>query len=247
MPRPPLGLQTIVFGKAYSIEDPAVLDHVAACGYAAVEAGCSDPAAFRRMLDERGMAYGGAHTGMAGLADVSPIIEKLGILGSRDLCNSALRYWNRRSLEDYQEGIEILNRAGAELRRAGIRLHYHNHDFEFEEVADGKTGMDLLLEGMDPDAVDLCVDVGWVTKAGLDPVEFLLAHEDRAGYLHFKDFNADGWIELGQGCVNFPGIMAILPELSGVRWVMVEQDTTRIDPLDSVSVSREYLKQAFDY
>lgn len=248
MNRPPLGLQTIVFGRKYSIEDPAVLDHVAQCGYQCVEAGAKDPARFKQMLDARNMKYAGTHTGLAGLVDTAPIVEKLAILGGNDVCNSALMDWNKRSLDDFREGIEVLNRAGRELRAAGIHLHYHNHDFEFEPVGGGdKTGMDLLLEGLDPDCADLCVDVGWVTKAGHDPVEFLTTHKDRVGYLHFKDFNEDGWIELGQGCVNFDGIIEVLPELERVRWVLIEQDSTRIDPLDSVTISRDYLKKTFDY
>ncbi len=247
MSRPPLGLQTIVFGKKYSIEDPRVLDHVADCGYECVEAGAKDPAAFKAMLDARNMKYAGTHTGLKGLLDTAPIIEKLNALDGHDVCNSALMEWDNRSLDDFQEGIEVLNRAGKELQKAGIHLHYHNHAFEFEPVDGDKIGMDILLDGLDPDCVDLCVDVGWVTKAGYDPVAFLTENKDRVGYLHFKDFNDDGWIELGQGCVNFEGIMEILPQLNRVRWVLIEQDSTSIDPLDSVKISRDYLKQTFNY
>lgn len=249
MQLPAVGLQCIVFGKRYSIATDAVLDHVAACGYEAVECGVKDPAAFKRMLDERGMVYGGAHASPTRLLDVRPIVESLKTLDAHDVCNSGLMNWHERTREDFARTIDVLNRAGRQLRDEGIHLHYHNHDFEFDPVegAGGKRGIDLLLEGLDADVVDLCVDVGWVAKAGADPAEFLVEHKDRVGYLHFKDFNDDGWIELGGGKVDFAGVMAVLPELTGARWVMIEQDTTRIDPLDSVAVSRKYLKDAFGY
>jgi len=247
MSLPPVGLQCIVFGKKYSIETDAVLDHVARCGYAAVECGTKDAAAFKKMLDRRRMAYAGTHVTPSALANVQPIIDMLKTLDSHDVCNSGLVNWNERSLLDYRKAIDILNQAGRQLREAGIRLHYHNHDFEFDKVDGGKRGIDLLIDGLDPEAADLCVDVGWVTKAGGDPAEFLAEHKDRIGYLHFKDFDDIGWTELGRGKGDFPAIMKVLPNLHGVRWVMIEQDSSRIDPLDSVAISRKYLKETFGY
>ena len=248
MALPPVGLQTIVFGKQYSIEDEAVLDHVAKAGYAALETTPQDPVRFKAMLDERGMRHAGLHTSPGSLRDVKEIVEKLRILDSRDVSNSGMLDWNKRTLDDFRETIAILNAAGRALRAEGIRLHYHNHDFEFLEKPDGKrSGMDLLLAELDPAAVDLCVDVAWVLKGGLDPVEFLRAHRDRIGYLHFKDFDDEGWTELGRGKVDFPAIMGYLPEMPDVRWVMIEQDNSRIDPLESLAVSRTYLKETFGY
>lgn len=244
---PQIGLQCIVLGKKYQISDPAVMDHVAACGYRSVECGVGDARTFRAMLDERGLAYGGMHVTVPGLADVAPIVDKLGTLGCQDVCNSGLFVWEKITSEDYRKGIDTLNEAGRKLRAQGIRLHYHNHAFEFEKVDGDRTGMDLLLVGLDPSAVDLCVDVGWVTKGGLDPVAFLRKHVARVGYVHLKDYDSVGWTELGAGQVDIAGVVRILGELPGVRQVMYEQDSSRIDPLESVSRSREYLRTSLGY
>jgi sugar phosphate isomerase/epimerase len=248
MTLPPVGLQTIVFGKKYSIEDEAVLDHVAKCGYTCLETTPKDPAKFKAMLDARGMRVGGMHTSPSGLRDLTEIVAKLRTLDSRDLSNSGMLDWNKRTLADYRETIAILNRAGHALRAEGIHLHYHNHDFEFLEMPDGAhTGMEILLQELDPSAIDLCVDVAWVLKGGLDPVKFLRTHRDRIGYLHFKDFDDEGWTELGRGKVDFAPIMQLLPDMPRVRWVMIEQDDSRNDPLESIAVSRRYLKETFGY
>ena len=37
---------------------------------------------------------------------------------------------------------------------------YHNHDYEFEDLDEGMTAMDLLLDNLDNDAVAHCLDVG---------------------------------------------------------------------------------------
>jgi sugar phosphate isomerase/epimerase len=250
MSLPPVGLQFIVFGKKYDLNTQAdvMLDAVAKAGYAGVECGApKDMPGFLQKLKARGLKLGGSHTGLRGLLDIKPIVEYLHAGGSSDMCNSGLMDWNKRTLQDYKESIAKLNEIGRQLRREGIRLHYHNHDFEFAQVEGGKTGMDLLLDGLQPDACDLCVDVAWVQRGGSDPAEFLRKHKDRITYLHLKDFNDEGWIELGQGKVKFAEVLKAAEELPKVSWAMVEQDQTKIDPLDSIRISREYLKKTFSY
>lgn len=249
MKLPTVGAQLLVFGQKYNLntDTDAILDCVAKAGYQAVEGGAKDAALYRRKLDERGLVFGGTHVGLQGLLDVKPIIEYLKVVGGHDVCNSALRTWDARSLADYREGIRVLNQAGRQLRDAGIHLHYHNHDFEFQKVDGDKTGMDLLLDGLDFSVVDLCVDVAWVLRGGQDPAAYLQRHRERIGYLHFKDFDGTDWIELGQGKVDFAAILKVLPELKKVRWVMIEQDRTKLDPMDSCRLSREYLRSTFAY
>lgn len=244
---PPLGLQPIVLGSRYQLWSPPVLDHISGCGYEALECGASEPVACRHELDRRGLRQAGTHLTPARLLDLKPVLSEMRILGGRDLCSSGLFDWHQRTEADYRLTAAILNRAGLQLRQEGIHLHYHNHDFELNERVGDRTALEFLLELFDPEAVDLCVDVGWVAKAGHDPVPFLRRHRERIGYLHLKDFDAEGWAELGRGQVNWPAVMAVLPELPQVRWAMIEQDSSRRDPLESIRLSREYLRENFRY
>lgn len=249
MKLPPLGSQLAVFGSTYdmAMDSELILDAVVAAGYGAIEGGAKAQPGFKAALDRRGLTFAAAHTSMTGLIDTKPLIEHLRAMGSSDVCNSGILSWVDRTAAMYRESAAKLNEVGRALRREGIHLHYHNHDFEFTERFDGKSGMDLLIEALDPDACDLCVDVAWVLKGGEDPATFLQRHAGRIGYLHLKDFDDAGWIELGQGKVDFASIMRVLPDMPRVRWAMIEQDKTAIDPRDSVAISRRYLKQTFDY
>jgi sugar phosphate isomerase/epimerase len=249
MALPPLGAQLIVFGPKYDInkDTDLILDSLAKAGYAAVEGGAKDAAVYRVKLDARGLKHAGSHVTPKALLDVKPLVEYLRVAGGNDICNSGLLDWNKRTLADYKETIGILNRAGRELRKQGVFLHYHNHDFEFAKVDGGKSGMELLIEGLEPGACDLCVDVAWVQKGGSDPAEFLRRHQERISYLHLKDFNDDGWIELGQGKVNFAQVLRVVGEMKKVRWAMIEQDSSKLDPCESVTISRRYLKEKFNY
>ena len=254
MALPLLGAQLMVLGGhptiKYNLETQAdlILGSLADAGYAGVEGGPRDAAAYKQALDAHGLRYGGSHTGITALEDPAPLVAYLQTLGSRDVCNSGLRSWHERSVADYHDAAAALNEAGRKLRDAGITLHYHHHDFEFEEVEAGKTGLDILLGETDPALVDLCVDIAWVQKGGRDPADFIVQHQDRVSYLHFKDYNADGdWTELGRGIVNIQGVMEVLPDLPRIRWVMAEQDKTTLDPLESLAVSRRYLRDTFGY
>ncbi len=250
MALPPVGAQLLVFSGHYDIntQTDEILDCIRDAGYDGVEGGSSDAALYKKKLDERGLIYGGGHVGLSVLQTGLPdLITYLKTVECREVCNSGLTTWNSPGLEDYLKSIEILNEAGRTLRSEGISLHYHNHAFEFEKIDGDKTGMDLLFAGLDPGAVDFCVDVAWVQKGGEDPAAFLRAHEDRIGYLHFKDFDDDGWTELGRGKVDFGALLPVVDAMPHVSWVMIEQDTTKINPKDSITISRRYLKDTFGY
>lgn len=250
MALPPIGAQLLVFSKQFDMKTQMedVLDSVKDSGYAGVEAGGSDADALKRWLDARGLVHGGMHFTPSHLRDVEPIVDFAKVTGCRHVSNSGLLVWQERSLDDYKKTIAILNDAGRKLKDAGMQLHYHHHDFEFEKVDGNVTGMDLLHENLDPDAVDFNFDVAWIQKGGQNPAEYLRKYKDRTTYLHFKDFDESGdWTELGRGVVNFGEIMAVLPELPHVEWVMLEQDTTKIDARESAKMSRAYLRDTFGY
>ncbi len=65
---------------------------------------------------------------------------------------------------------EIINTLGKKCKAAGLKLLYHNHDFEFKKDSDGIVPIDYMLEHTDPKYVNFQMDLYWVTKAGADPV-----------------------------------------------------------------------------
>jgi sugar phosphate isomerase/epimerase len=135
-----------------------------------------------------------------------------------------------------------LNRIGGQVRDAGMRLVYHNHDFELRNQG-GKTGLDILLETTDPALVGFELDCGWVAKSGGDPLALARKLSGRLPLLHVKDVTAAGdWAEVGQGAVDYRPIVAAAPGL-GVEWLIVEQDTTQRPPLESLGMSIRWLRE----
>ncbi len=80
-----------------------------------------------------------------------------------------------------------MNRAAEVVKKAGMQFCYHHHAFEFAPVEGSKTGMDILLERLDPKLAALEVDMFWLKIAGIDPAAFLTKHKGRVPLLHVKD------------------------------------------------------------
>ena len=80
-----------------------------------------------------------------------------------------------------------LNRAGEELRRAGVCLLYHNHNCELRRVAPGQTAYALLQEATDPRYVNFEFDSYWPIEAGADALALMQGLGSRMKLYHIND------------------------------------------------------------
>lgn len=138
----------------------------------------------------------------------------------------------------------ILNDLGNKASKAGLKLLYHNHDFEFMKDENGQVTIDYLLEHTDPDVVNFQMDLFWVTKAGADPLAYFEKYPGRFKIWHVKDMDTEGkFAPVGEGTINFKKILA-QKELSGMNYYFVEQDNTfGQPPLDVIKISHAGLRE----
>src|SRR5262249_25959652 len=130
------------------------------------------------------------------------------------------------------------------LKRAGIRFGYHNHDWEFQRTAPGKTLYDILIEQGSRD-LTLEIDVYWADHAGINPVRLFERCAGRVPVIHIKDkevVEGEGPVmaPIGEGNLDWDGLLPAFAA-AGVEWICVEQDTCRRDPLDCLRSSYEFL------
>ena len=118
--------------------------------------------------------------------------------------------------------------AAEELRRAGLKMMYHNHAFEFARFPDGKTLMQHLLEKMPASLMGVTADTYWLQFGGIDVVAWLRRHADRLHCVHLKDYAISGFearmAAVGQGNLDFPGILSELEQNGVTEYALVEQD-----------------------
>ena len=139
----------------------------------------------------------------------------------------------------------ILTTLGKKANKAGLKLLYHNHDFEYLKDTEGIVPIDYLLEHCDPKYVNFQMDLYWVTKAGADPVAYFNKYPKRFKIWHVKDMDDQGrFAPVGEGQIDFTRILA-KKELSGMKYYMVEQDRTfdGLKPLEAINISHKGLKK----
>uniref|UniRef100_UPI00131C3118 sugar phosphate isomerase/epimerase family protein n=1 Tax=Thaumasiovibrio occultus TaxID=1891184 RepID=UPI00131C3118 len=172
--------------------------------------------------------------------------EIIGHLQSNDcqnLCISGPLTWHDRSLSNFKKTCEFLNEKAELLKSEGIKIHYHNHDFEFKPAEDEISPFDILLEYLEPSLIQFCVDTGWLHMVGLDPVIFLKQHQNRISYAHLRDFLNGKSVALGEGSVDVASIVRELSDNSALEWLVVEHEPEN-EAFEKLAVSRSYLKTA---
>lgn len=159
----------------------------------------------------------------------------------------------RTNLDDYKKLADKLNKAAVEAKSAGMKLAYHNHNFEFKVWGGGKTGFDIFVKETDPSLVSFEMDIYWVTRAGLDPIKLIKENPGRIKLWHIKDmaakkeptFDTNGdqlFTEVGTGVINYKEIFKYKKE-SGMEYFFVEQDQVKIPVYESISKSLDNIKK----
>ena len=123
---------------------------------------------------------------------------------------------------------EKLAKIGAPYVAAGLKFGWHNHDFELVALDTGEYPIDLMMAAA-PD-LQLELDLGWVKRAGEDPVAWINKYAGRIAAAHIKDIavegenaDEDGWADVGHGIMDWAAIHAAL-QATGVDHYVVEHD-----------------------
>tara|TARA_B100001146_G_C16156013_1_gene423446 strand:+ start:450 stop:1316 length:867 start_codon:yes stop_codon:yes gene_type:complete len=145
------------------------------------------------------------------------------------------------TMEDF---AEILTTIGKKCEAAGLKLLYHNHDFEYKNNEDGIKPIVYLLENTDPKYVNFQMDLYWVTRAEADPVSYFEKYPGRFKLWHVKDMDEEGkFAPVGEGTIDFKRILD-KKDVSGMERYFVEQDMTwDKKPLEVIKISHKGLKE----
>lgn len=248
----PIALQMYSVRVASDKDFLGTLAKVAEMGYDGIEFagyGGLSAEALKSALDDLGLKAASSHIPITSLEnndELAELIRYQQVIGSKNIVCPYLPP-ERRTKEDYYNLIPILNRVGEQCFKEGINFSYHNHDFELRALDNGEIPLELLLNETNPEWVQTELDVYWLTKANENPVEWLKRYHNRTPLVHLKDMTTDEeqfFAELGTGGVDLSGVIEQASK-SNVEWWVVEQDQSKIDPLQSVKMSLDYLKANF--
>ncbi|WP_371170725.1 sugar phosphate isomerase/epimerase family protein [Aliiroseovarius sp. 2305UL8-7] len=181
-------------------------------------------------LASAGLAMPTLHYGLAEIeADPDAVIALARALGAQAVFAPYLDAPDRPTDHaGWQDFADRLVTAGKPLQDAGLVFGWHNHDFELVDLGDGTTPLDIIAKAS-PD-LKLELDLGWVARAGMDPVQAIQTYGSQIHTAHIKDLaeqgaclDEDGWADVGHGVMDWAAIHAAL-KAAGVQRYVIEHD-----------------------
>ncbi len=248
--------------QLYSVRDdmtrdiPGTLKQLREIGFREVETagfGTYSAKQFRQLLDDAGLKAPSAHLPLTPTR-FATLFDDANALGARFAVSSSLETaihppntaglapgqrptMAPLGLEGFERLAEAMNDLGAKAKAAGLQYAYHNHNYEFERLPDGRFGYDVLVSKTDHDLVKFEVDCGWMCAGGADPVAYMTRYPGRIKMLHVKEFQSVSapsislsgptrpkGTDLGQGFIDYRPIFAA-GRRAGIEHAFSEQET----------------------
>ena len=244
IPADGIGMHLYTMREPLAEDYPGVLKRLAEIGYRTV--GVSgrfghSAEKIRAFADDAGLKIVLEHVGYSRLTDNwEGALADVKTLGGQWVVVPSLPT-ELRTVDGFKEAAAAFNVAGRAAQEQGLKLLFHNHGHDFNEV-DGQVLFDILLDEVEPDLLGFELDLYWVVNGGKDPITYFDSHPGRFPALHVKDMAEDGsWADVGTGKLDFPAMFAHA-ESGGVQQWLVEHDAPT-DAWESARTSYQSLAE----
>ncbi len=242
--------------QIYSIREEAEKDfagtikQIKAMGYDGVElAGLYGmvPERIAEILKENNLRAISAHVPYEVLRDdLQGTINAYKTIGCEYLIIPATAVENRYGGASYPDFIEGMKKIAAACNENGLKLLYHNHDFEFSKTPSGEYALDVLYQDLSSEELQAELDTCWVEAAGESAVTYLNKYKGRCPVIHLKDYKRkDGvwFMPLGQGIIDIDSVYKTAVS-NGAKWIVIEQDNHCTgSPMSNMETSLAYVKK----
>lgn len=242
----------------HHVRDDASLEatfaRMAEIGYTEAQTAGRESAEYARIAKSCGIDVIGTHYSFDAILNSPDETLKLHeAIGTTNIGIGAMPQDARADVESFYRFVDNFNKAAAIYAKHGYKLTYHNHAFEFVDIAPGINRMEYMYDNFDKNNVSFVLDTCWVAKAGADVCDWMRRLDGRIDILHLKDLkvvyaNDNGWdtehryCEIGNGNLSWDCILDVAEKI-GVKHYVVEQDGGWMDgdPFKSIEISRKYL------
>lgn len=255
-----IGLQLYTLREELPKDVKGTLEKVAQAGYTNVETyGFSikdqfwglTPKELKKILDDNGLKAVSGHYNLGSFLydgnteELIASIEAAKILKSEFLTVPWVDEPFRRNIKDYKKIAARVNEAAKMCKNAGLKLAYHNHDFEFQKH-DGVTGYEILLKETDKDLVFFELDLYWVIHSGNDPLKLFKENPGRFKMWHVKDkdkINNELNTEVGSGTINFKPIFKEVKQSGMVHFFVEQENNFASNSFESIKTSCDFISK----
>ena len=236
---PALSVQLYSVRNQLAEDLPGTLARLAGIGLTQVEPFdlLSDPAGLADALRAHGLTAPSAHTRLTTGTDLDQVFTAAATVGVGTVIDPMIDP-ERWTTSDGIRGVaDDLAAAASKAAGYGLRIGYHNHAFEWENVIDGTPALEVFAGLLEPSVV-LEVDTYWAAVGGQDVPAALRRLGDRVRFLHLKDGpinkNNAEQLPLGDGAMPVADIVAAAAYL---EYPVLEFDDYAGDIFDGVARS----------
>lgn len=239
MAKIPIAIQLFSIREDCARDLPGTLKAVANMGYDGVEfAGYHGRSAneLRKMLDDLQLKAAGTHLWIETLLgdEFSKTVEFNRILGNKFLIVAAFPEEWRKSKASWLESARLMNEIAGKLRPEGMRVGYHNHAIEFQQL-EGEMPWDTFFGATVRDVV-MQLDTGNAIGGGLTPDGILAVirkYPGRANTIHLREFSStNDKAIIGEGDIKWKELFSLCQTIGGTEWYVVEQGSKELPPLE---------------
>ena len=246
----PIGCQLYPVGKQIAQDFEGTLRQLAAIGYKTIEL-CSPPsyeksgfaplvkmkaAEVRKAFEAAGLRCESSHYQFRELKEnLDDRIAYAKELGLKHMVLSTFGLPRNATMADWMKGAGELNKIGEQVKKQGLQLGFHNHNFEFQQI-DGVLIYDKLMGEFDPKLVKMQFQVA-VISVGFQAATYLQKYPGRFCSLHLADWSSTEKrsVPVGAGVVDWKGLFAAA-KIGGVENYFVEMN------MDALKASYPYLR-----
>jgi sugar phosphate isomerase/epimerase len=246
----PIGCQLYPVREQIAQDFEGLLRQLAAIGYRTIEL-CSPPgyeksgfgplvkmkaAEVRKAFEAAGLRCESSHYQFRELKEnLDDRIAYAKELGLKHMVLSTFGLPRSASMADWMKAAGELNKIGEQVKKQGLQLGFHNHNFEFQQI-DGVFIYDKLMDEFDPKLVKMQFQVA-VISLGYQAASYLQKYPGRFSSLHLADWSSTEKksVPVGAGVVDWKALFAAA-KIGGVENYFVEMN------MDALKASYPFLR-----
>jgi len=185
----------------------------------------------------------------AELAQIEVVLDRLQMVGGRTLGLSVGDARRKKTAADFDAQADALRHIQRLCAARQIVPNLHNHVYE---VRDGEHDLNGTLSRI-PE-IRLGPDLGWLYRAGIDPVDFIRRRGKQMVFAHLRNEKADHtWPEdLTEGAIDYAAVGKALRAVGFQGDLMIElaheKEFVATRPYgESIGISREWVRRVMGY
>ena len=213
-----------------------------------------DGPALKALFDERGMLLAALAVpigwGVVPRHEIDVIVDKSialgdtfpGLLLSLGILPPSEPFMN--VAQEQKLFLEYVTQISKKACEKGLKVSFHTNSSK-ASLFRTEAEYDVLYEWLCKSDIGFTPDAGHIARGDMDVLKIFQRFAPYIRHVHFKDMTSSReWAQMGEGCIDFKGIVRILRQAGYDGWIVVEEESSEAlsNPDDSMLVDAAFMR-----